>query len=240
MERNQDTFVIVPAYNEAGVITEVLTSLCARFAHVVCVDDGSTDGTADAASATEAVVVRHPFNLGAGAATQTGFEYALHHPGIEYFVTFDADGQHKVADAQRMVEELRKGTVDIVLGSRFLGDSSTIPPVKRSLLRMATKFENFTTGTQLTDAHIGLRAFSRRFIESIEITMPDFAHASELAILIGRSGMPYVEIPVTVEYTDYSRAKGQSMWNSINIIFDLFFNYFLGGKRNRKWPSRSF
>jgi glycosyltransferase involved in cell wall biosynthesis len=217
----------------------VLDALLSVFPNVVCVDDGSSDDTAQRAEDTKAFVVRHPFNLGAGAATQTGFEFALRDPRAKYFVTFDADGQHRVDDADRMVAELRKGDVDIVLGSRFLDQTTKIPGLKRVVLRMATRFENWTTGTKLTDAHIGLRAFSRRFVEEIEITMPDFAHGSELAILIGRSQMPYMELPVTVEYTEYSRAKGQSLWNSINILFDVFFDYIAGSRRKRKWQSKS-
>ena len=99
---NADVWLVVPLYNEASVIGDVVRGALARFGHVVCVDDGSTDGSADAARAAGARVLRHPVNLGQGASLQTGIEYALA-AGARYVVTFDSDGQHRVDDAVAMV-----------------------------------------------------------------------------------------------------------------------------------------
>ncbi len=101
-----DTWIVVPAYNEATIIGDVIADVRAVFEHVVCVDDGSTDGTADTALSAGAHVVTHPVNLGQGAAIQTGVEYARRQPGAAVFATFDADGQHRVKDLLNMIDRL--------------------------------------------------------------------------------------------------------------------------------------
>jgi glycosyltransferase involved in cell wall biosynthesis len=217
---NKDTYVVIPVYNEATVIKGVLSKVLTSFSNVVCVDDGSRDGSSKAIKMTDAILVKHPINLGQGAAIQTGIEYALKDPNAKYFITFDADGQHSVADAERMLSYIRDNEVDIVLGSRFLGESN-VAGLKKQVLKLAIKFSNYTTGLKLTDAHNGLRVFNRHVAENLNITMPDMAHASEITHRIVEKNFKYVELPVTIIYTDYSRAKGQSIMNAINISFDL-------------------
>lgn len=219
--RVHDTWVIIPLYNEGQVITDVIAQVRAAFDQVVCVDDGSSDASAELAAAAGARVVRHPFNLGQGAALQTGFEFALSDPTMRYVVTFDADGQHQIADAIGMVERLRAGEAGVVFGSRFLDERSRPTLGKKLVLRAAVGYTNLTTHTRLTDAHNGLRAISRPVLEQIRITQNGMAHASELVAQIGASKASYVEHPVHILYSDYSKAKGQSLWNSINILADL-------------------
>ncbi|HEV7189319.1 MAG TPA: glycosyltransferase family 2 protein [Blastococcus sp.] len=215
--------MVVPLYNEATVIADVVRGIREAFPNVVCVDDGSTDGSAVAARRGGAVVVQHPVNLGQGAALQTGISYALRDPEMKYIVTFDADGQHQVSDAVAMVEELHKGAADVVFGSRFL-DSRTKPSrAKRALLRAAVVYTNLTTKMRLTDAHNGLRAMNRSVAERLDIRQNRMAHASEIVEQIGTGGFRYAEHPVHIIYTDYSRSKGQSMLNSVNIVTEMFF-----------------
>jgi glycosyltransferase involved in cell wall biosynthesis len=216
-----DTWVVIPLYNEEEVIAEVVRDVRAVFPQVVCVDDGSADGSAAAAEAAGAAVVRHPVNLGQGAALQTGFEFALADPGMRYVVTFDADGQHQISDAEAMVARLRAGEADVVFGSRFLDERTQPSALKKAVLRAAVGYTNLTTKTRLTDAHNGLRAISRPVLERIHITQNRMAHASELVAQIGSQKVSYVEEPVHILYTDYSRSKGQSLWNSINILAEL-------------------
>lgn len=211
--------VIIPVYNEAEVIGDVLKNVSKHFKYVICIDDGSRDNSAQEIQASKALLVRHPINMGQGAALQTGIEFARQLP-VEYFVTFDADGQHRVSDALVMVEQLRSGDCDIVLGSRFLGQTVGIKKSKERVLKMAIRFSNTISGVKLTDTHNGLRAFNRKVAERMQITMPDMTHASEILEIISKNKFTYREIPVTIEYTDYSRAKGQSLINAINIAFD--------------------
>lgn len=226
-----DTWVVVPTYREEAVIGSVVGGLRSAFPHVVCVDDGSPDRSAAVAAAAGARVVRHPVNLGQGAALQTGIEFALLDPGCRHVVTFDGDGQHRVADAVRMVEVLRTGQYDVVLGSRFLGTPAVLPPGRRLLLRTAAAVTRVTAGIAVTDAHNGLRAMTRAFAERLEITLAGMAHASEITDAVGRLGARWTELPVTIDYTDHSRAKGQRSINSVNIAFDLSVHQVFGGRR---------
>lgn len=225
-----DVAVVVPAYNEATVVGDVVRQLRTCFANVVCVDDGSRDGTADQAAAAGAEVVRHPFNMGAGAALRTGIEYVLPDPRIRYVLTFDADGQHEVVDAVAMVGVLRSQQVDVVLGSRFLQPGAVIPRGRRLLLRVALRYSNLTTGVRLTDVHNGLRAMTADAARSLDFSLPGMAYASELTRLLGRRGLRIVEHSAAVRYTAYSRGKGQPAINSVNILFDLLNDRVFGTK----------
>lgn len=220
---SRSVYVIIPVYNEEKVIRGVIESILKLFPNVVCVDDGSLDGSAKEITKTKAHLVKHPMNLGQGASLQTGLEYALLSKKAKYFVTFDADGQHDIKDAQKMLYELKKSGCDIVLGSRFLQKQSVrkVPLKKKILLRLALWFTLLTSGLKLTDTHNGLRVFNRKAAEAIEITLPGMAHASEMLTIIRQKDLSYKEIPVTIHYNSYSMAKGQSMFNAINILFDL-------------------
>jgi len=218
---NDEVWLVVPLYNEARVIGDVVRTARVVFPHIVCIDDGSTDNGAAEAAAAGAVVVRHPVNLGQGAALQTGFEYALSMPGMRWVVTFDADGQHQVQDVVAMLDKARSEGLDVVFGSRFLDERTQAGPLKRVVLQLAVAYTNLTTRTRLTDAHNGLRVISRPVVERIDITQNRMAHASELVAQIGAMDVRYGESPVHILYTDYSRSKGQSLWNAVNILVEL-------------------
>ncbi len=224
--QNEDVWLVVPLFNEAAVISDVVRGARAVFPNVVCVDDGSRDASADLAERAGAAVVRHPVNLGQGAALQTGFEFALGDPAMRYVVTFDADGQHQVHDVEVMVERIRRGDVRVVFGSRFLDERTDASTSKRLVLRAAVAYTNATTGTRLTDAHNGLRVLQRDVVERLDITQNRMAHASEIVSQIGSmrfagAKVAYAEEPVHILYTDYSKAKGQSLWNAVNILAEL-------------------
>jgi len=214
-------WVVVPAYNEARVVAGVVAELKPDAHRIVVVDDGSSDSTAEMAAECGAAVLRHPINLGQGAALQTGIEFALAR-GAELIVTFDADGQHRTADVARLIDALEAERADFALGSRFLGSAVNIPPLRRMLLRAATLFTRLTTGLALTDAHNGLRAMTRRGALRIRLRQNRMAHASEILGQIAASGLKYVEVPVTIDYSSYSRAKGQRSGDLIVILLDLF------------------
>jgi glycosyltransferase involved in cell wall biosynthesis len=214
-------WVICAAYNEATTIGRVVADLRGSGYRVVAVDDGSRDGTRHIAAAAGADVVVHPVNLGQGAALQTGIDYALAQ-GADILVTFDADGQHRVADIPILVEALRRERADFALGSRFLGQTYNLPRLRRWVLYAATIFTRLTTGLRLTDAHNGLRALTRTGAAAIRLRQNRMAHASEILVEIAQSGLAYVEVPVTIEYTAYSLAKGQRIGDSVTILLDLF------------------
>lgn len=216
-----DVCVIVPAYNESAVIAGVVAQLVSRFPRVLVVDDGSTDQTARLAGEAGATVVRHAINLGQGAALQTGFDYALRRPEIQHVITFDADGQHRVDDAARLLTTSRDDDYDVVLGSRTLGGVVNQPWQRALLLRAAVAFSKRTSGLPLTDTHNGLRVLTRDALTSISLRQCGMAYASELEQAIARAGLRWCEVPVEILYTDYSCAKGQRGLNLVNIVFDL-------------------
>ena len=218
---------MVAAYNEAPVIGGVVAELRSSFGHVVVVDDGSDDGTAARAREAGAIVLQHPLNRGQGAALQTGFDYCLAR-GARYVVTFDADGQHRTGDIAMLLEPLRSGRADFALGSRFKGTAVDMPLSRRWVLSMGVLFTRLVSGARLSDTHNGLRAFSRRALSQVQLTQDRMAHASELIDQIARSGLPYVEVPVTIHYTAYSRAKGQRMSASLKIMADYLSRRILG------------
>lgn len=217
---NRDVWVVIPLYNEATVIAEVIAGLLPDFPNVVCIDDGSRDDSGAVARAAGARVVSHPINLGQGAALQTGFEYTLERDA-RFVVTFDADGQHRVVDAVAMVGRARDEDLSIVFGSRFLDDRTKPGLLKRIVLKTAVVATNWTTKTRLTDAHNGLRVIREDALRQVKLRQDRMAHGTEIVMQLGRTGLPYAEQPVEVLYTDYSRSKGQSLLNSINILIEL-------------------
>ena len=216
-----DTWLIVPCYNEGTVIFDVLSNARETFPNIVAVNDGSRDDSAAQIRAAGAHLVDHPVNLGQGAAIQTGVEYARAQPGAQYFVTFDADGQHQVKDVVRMIERLRTEPLDIIVGTRFAGqDNSQVPWIKRVVLKTVVMLSPRTKKLGLSDAHNGLRAFNRKVAEEMNIRMNGMSHASEIVTMIDRQGWRVDEEPVDILYTEYSMSKGQSLINGVNILAD--------------------
>ena len=206
MASNDDVWVVVPLHNEVTVL---------------CVDDGSTDGSGDMALAAGAAVATHPINLGQGAALQTGFDYVLHSTDATYVVTFDADGQHRVEDAEAMVSTARAEDLAIVFGSRFLDGTSEVGRLRRIILRTAALVTRLRTGLHLTDAHNGLRLIRRDALCAVNLDQNRMAHATQVVNQLAATGLPWREVPVHIRYTDYSRSKGQSLLNSVNILVEL-------------------
>jgi polyprenyl-phospho-N-acetylgalactosaminyl synthase len=219
--RYQDVWIVVPAFNEASVIGDVIADLRSVFDHTVVVDDGSKDGTGDIALRAGAHVVPHPVNLGQGAAIQTGVEYARRQPGAQVFATFDADGQHRLKDVIAMIDRLSSEEVDLVVGTRFAEPSVSRPPLaKRILLRAAAWLSPSSRQLGLTDAHNGLRVFNKKVADGLNLTMSGMSHASEFITLAVENRWRVVEEPVEILYSDYSKSKGQPLLNGVNIMFD--------------------
>jgi len=211
--------VVIAAYNEAPCIADVVHELVAEYPNVIVVDDGSSDATAERARAAGACVLTHLINRGQGAALQTGISYALQQ-GADFIVTFDADGQHDMADLPTLVAPIVRGQADVSLGSRFLSQREKIPAVRRLILWLAVLFMRITTRVRLSDAHNGIRAFSRRAALQLDLKLDRMAHASEIVEQIVASGLPYVEVPVRIRYTDYSLRKGQKSSAALRVAFD--------------------
>ncbi len=213
-------WIVVAAFNEAAVLSPIVSDLVRRSYRVVVVDDGSNDATGQIALSAGATVVTHPVNLGQGAALQTGINFALQQCA-NYVVTFDADGQHRPSDIARLIDALIDRDAAYALGSRFLGSSRGMPMGRRLLLQAAVWLTRVLTGLRLTDTHNGLRAMTREGASRLSLRQNRMAHASELLEQIAISGLHHVEVPVTIDYTQYSLAKGQRFSDSLAILLDL-------------------
>lgn len=221
-DTRRQVFVVIAAYNEADAIGPVLDELAPRYPNTVVVDDGSSDDTARIARERARHTLRHPINRGQGAALQTGIDFALRR-GARYIVTFDADGQHRTEDIPRILEPLLNRSADIALGSRFLeGADTNLTPTRRLTLKLAVLFTRAVNRVNITDTHNGFRAFTREAAHRISISADRMAHASEILDLVRRSRLPYTEVPVSIRYTEYSRAKGQSSLAAFRILLHYF------------------
>ncbi len=219
-----NTFIVIPAYNEGPMIATVLEEVLQLGCPVVVVDDGSQDDTYAQVAALQAGrpihLLRHLINLGQGAALATGIQYALL-KGAQIIVTFDADGQHRVEDIPDLVEPVATSQVEVALGSRFLAGKQEMPTSRRILLKAAILFTGLTERIWLTDAHNGFRALSTKAASQIQITQNRMAHASEIVSEIARLKLSYIEVPVHIRYTEYSRLKGQRAADALNILIEL-------------------
>ncbi len=215
-----DLWVVIAAYNEGARLGKTLDGLCAYAGRVVVVDDGSRDDTRAVALGHPVWVLRHPVNCGQGAALQTGIDFALAH-GAGVVVTFDADGQHDPADIPAVAAPVRAGEADVVLGSRFRGETVGLPWGRWLVLKLAVLFTRLFSGIRVSDTHNGLRALSAGAARRIRITQNRMAHASEILDQIQKYGLRYVEVPVTIRYSEETLRKGQSSWNAVKIAGEL-------------------
>lgn len=227
---------IIPMYQEEEVIRDVLLELTELGISAIVVDDGSIDQSAQEVKqlieeGCSILLLEHPINLGQGAALMTGFAEARA-LGLSAVVTFDSDGQHCPKDALRLLEELESDeSLDLILGSRFLGSTEGMPRSRELMLKLAIRFTQWTGGPKLSDSHNGLRAIRGSALNQLELTQSRMAHASELLQLIKHHNLRYRESPVTIRYTDRSLEKGQSMWGAINIVRDLILARLVRGRR---------
>ena len=219
------TWVIVPAYNEEACISSTIHSILHYMPNVVVVDDCSCDATSHVSLDAGVHVLRHPINLGQGAALQTGFDYALRN-GAKYIVSFDADGQHKAEEIVPMLQALISNNVEVALGSRFLGKTLNIPQSRRRLLKLAILFTRLTSGGNFTDVHNGFRIMTRSFLTKFRFKQDRMAHASEILTYIAKQDIPYMEFPVTIAYTAYSVEKGQRNSHLIKVLLELVGGFF--------------
>lgn len=223
--QNQDTWLIIPCFNEGTVIGDVIRHARETFPNIVAVNDGSSDNSAEEIHKAGAHLVNHPVNLGQGAAIQTGVEYARSQPGAQYFVTFDADGQHQVKDVVSMLDRLHNEDVDIIVGTRFgrpRNEDDQVPWIKRLVLKTVVLLSSRTRKLGLTDAHNGLRVFNKKVADELNIRMNGMSHASEFVAQMDERGWRVSEQPVDILYTEYSMSKGQSLINGVNILADGF------------------
>ncbi len=208
-------WIVMPAHNEERAIASVLDDLRAEgWKDVIVIDDGSRDRTAEIAEKRGAVVVKHPRNLGLGAALRTGLKEALRRGG-DCAVTFDSDGQHDPKAVREIVDSL--DSADIVIGARkFLN----IPMHKR-IGNFGLNLITRLMGGPLVDSQSGMRAFNRRALEAVEIKSDRYEVSSEIVIDGRRKGLRIKEVPVKCFFTAYSKARGTTIMSGFRIFLGL-------------------
>jgi polyprenyl-phospho-N-acetylgalactosaminyl synthase len=217
----QPVYVILPVLNEGAVISRIIEELVKYNYTIVLVDDGSTEDIFSAIKGLPVYYLKHRFNMGQGAALQTGISFALR-KGAATFVTFDADGQHDAADIDKMIRQMEEKKADIIFGSRFMSVTpSRITFLRKFLLHFARFLNYLFSGILLSDAHNGLRVFNRKAASSFDILENRMAHATELLIQVKRNRLRYEEFPVHISYTPYSRKKGQKFSHSFKVLQDI-------------------
>lgn len=216
---------VIPAYNEAEKIGDVVRSSAAFVDTVFVVDDGSTDATADVARDAGATVLRHVQNAGAGAATMTGLE-AARRATFDVVVTLDADGQHNPDDIPALLEPIRDGQVDIVFANRF-GQRNKIPFIRRVFNGLGNIVTFFATGSWIPDSQCGLKAFGPKALSQVQLRMSGFEFCTEIVRESTQHKWRITSIPTKVLYSEYTLAKGQSFAGGVRTAFKILLRSFL-------------
>jgi glycosyltransferase involved in cell wall biosynthesis len=214
------TLVIIPALNESGTIARVVGQVRqhAPWADICVVNDGSTDATGQNAEIAGVTVLHLPFNVGIGAAVQTGFIYA-EQCGYEVVVRNDGDGQHGPQDICNIVRALQEQGLDMVIGSRYLEDRGYITSLARRLgIVLLARLISLIVGQRITDPTSGFSAFNRRTIELCAHLYPHDYPEPEAVVMLHRAGLRFREIPVTM----LPRTAGQS---SITPLLSLYYMF---------------
>lgn len=221
-------YIVIPAYNEATRLPGVLKRIShLGYEHIVVVDDGSSDDTSAVARAHHVNVVRHPINLGVGAATQTGINYALS-KGAGYIVMLDGDHQHLPEDIEHLLEAIKRTKSDVVIGSRFMKADNQIPKSRVFYNKIANIINFLITGVRVTDSQSGMKVLSRRFALANELNCNGFEFCVEMLRNAARSNHKVTEIPISVKYSKETMEKGQSLYTGIKMIGRLIRLNFFG------------
>jgi glycosyltransferase involved in cell wall biosynthesis len=187
---------ILPAFNEESTISKIAQEAGKYTDEVIVVDDGSTDRTVEMTIKSDVIMVRHQKNRGKGAALRTGFKEALNR-GADVLVTLDTDGEHDPKDIQSLVEPIKSGRADLVVGSRLQGQEGRSPLMRKISRRMTTLALKTLFGVRLTDTQSGFRGLSRKAAETIDFESDSFVAESEMLIDAARKGLRISELPIT-------------------------------------------
>lgn len=217
----EQVYVVIPALNEASRIGRLVDELEEKgFTNIVVVNDGSDDETAHMFDGHEQVtVLNHIVNLGPGAATMTGIEYAINQ-GAEYVATIDADLQHHPEDLIRLFREIESGDYDLVIGSRFL-KKNQIPKSRLFYNFFGNWISYFKTGLMVTDSQSGIKVISKNFAKDLTIDYNGFEFCIDIIKKAKLNKVKVAEFPVSVTYTKETMAKGQSFSNGVMMLGKL-------------------
>ena len=190
----------IPAYNEEKNIALIITKLKKITDSIIVCDDGSSDMTAEISKNLGATVISHKKNMGYGVAINSIFQKAKE-LNIDLLVTFDADGQHRVEDIEKVVEPIKNNTADLVIGSRFLDKKSNVPNYRKIGIKVITKITNVSIKKKLTDSQSGFRAYNKQVLSQISPSDIGMGISTEILIKSSSKGLRIMEVPVTILYS---------------------------------------
>lgn len=197
---SEKTLILIPAYNAARTIGDVVKSCINIIDNILVVDDGSRDDTAVVAKAAGAEVVSHPQNRGKGGALKTGFAWALEH-GFDAIITLDADGQHLPREIPKFLEARAETRADLIIGGRAHLFGEMLP--RR---RLANRFSAWSiakaSGTRITDSQSGFRLYSAKLLRNVRLHTDGFDMESEVIVHAGRGGFKILTIPIDLGFVD--------------------------------------
>ena len=190
----------IPAYNEEKNISEIIKKLQKITNKIIVCDDGSSDSTAKIAKEMGVLVVQHETNLGYGAAIRSIFLKAREEKS-EFLITLDSDGQHRIEDIQIILEPLKTGKADIVIGSRFLNNGGkNVPSYRKVGIKILTKLANTSLEQNITDSQSGFRGYGKHVIENITPSESGMGVSNEILIKASKHGLKIVEVPIIILY----------------------------------------
>jgi glycosyltransferase involved in cell wall biosynthesis len=221
---------VIPIYNEEDVVLDTINSILKKwYKSILVVNDGSKDRSRELLSSLwdSIILLNHVKNRWQWAALETGFEYVRRYWDVDFIVTFDWDWQHDIKDLQNFYEFADKNkNIDIFLGSRFLKKNNNVPFLRKILLKLWIFFTYMVSDIRLTDTHNWYRVIRRKILNKIKITQDGMSHASEIIDIVSREKIKFKEVPVNIQYTQYSLKKWQKSSNAINIAIKTIWNKF--------------
>ena len=198
--KNLNVVVGIPAYNEEKNIAKILIKIKEFTDKIIVCDDGSTDLTSDIAEKLGANVISHKRNQGYGSAIRSIFLKAKE-MDVDVLVTFDADGQHRIEDIQKVLMPIKEDKADIVIGSRFLNENpSDVPDYRKFGIKVITKITNVSIKEKITDSQSGFRAYSNKVLADIVPSETGMGVSTELLIKASNKGFKIAEVPIKILY----------------------------------------
>jgi len=190
----------IPAFNEEKNIAVLITQLKKIADKIIVCNDGSTDLTSEIAEELGATVINHEKNLGYGAAIRSIFLKSKD-LDVDILVTFDADGQHRIDDINKVINPIINGESDLVIGSRFLDESEKeVPKYRKVGIKVITKITNATIKKQLTDSQSGFRAYSKKVLNELNPSELGMGISTEILIKASARNFRISEVPIKIIY----------------------------------------
>ena len=190
----------IPAYNEEKNIASIITKLKKITDSIIVCDDGSSDMTAEISKNLGATVISHKKNMGYGVAINSIFQKSKE-LNVDLLVTFDADGQHRVEDIQKVIEPIKNNVADLVIGSRFLDKKSDVPNYRKIGIKVITQVTNASIRKKLTDSQSGFRAYNGQVLSQISPSDMGMGISTEILIKSSSKGLRIMEVPITILYS---------------------------------------